>query len=189
MLRLSIGFALLVLTGISHASLAQSTDGDTYIQIDGGVDYYPPNDLDGQGFDIDTGLALGGRIGTNLLGLRGELELGFALSTIDLENDPGSDDADYYQASIAAGAYKDIGPVYLGAGAGLVYQEIETQVLGVTISNDETNFIAHTEAGFTIGLTESFDLVPHYRATWLPGFDLDDEVIVHSGRIGLRWRL
>lgn len=174
---------------LSAPAFGQSQSQETYLQIDAGIDYYPPNDLNGQGFDIDPGFALGGRIGTHLLGFRGELELGLAASTVDLEIDAGGNDLDYYQLSFTAGAYKDIGPVYLGAGAGLVYQEIEAEVLGVTISNGETNFIVHGEVGVTIGLSETFDLVPHYRATWLPGFELDDEVIVHSGRLGLRWRL
>ena len=174
---------------LSAPAFGQSQLSESYIQIDAGIDYYPPNDLNDQGFDIDTGFSLGGRIGTHLLGLRGELEAGFAASTVDLEIDAGNDDLDYYQLSFAAAAYKDIGPVYLGAGAGLVYQELEAEVLGATISNGETNLIAHGEVGITIGLTETFDLVPHYRATWLPGFELDDEVIVHSGRLGLRWKL
>lgn len=174
----------LLLISISAAPAA--ADG-LYVQGDLGIDYYPPNDLDGSGFDIEPGLSLGGRIGTDFSFFRGELEGGLAISTIDLAADAGDDDADYYQVSIAAGVYKDVGPVYFGAGAGFVYQEIESQILGVTVSNDETNFIAHAEAGITIGITDSIAIVPHYRATWLPGFNLDEEVIVHSARLGIRF--
>jgi len=161
--------------------------GVIYVQADVGGDYYGANELDGQGFDIDTGLWLGARIGKMFSFFRGEVEGGLAVSTIDLEADAGDEDANYYQLSILAGAYKDIGPVYIGGGAGLVYQEIETEILGANISNGETNFSVHGEACISFNVTENVQLVPHYRATWLPGFNLDDEVIVHSARLGVRF--
>jgi len=168
------------------ANAGPASADEFYFQLDLSVDHYGDNELDGDDFDIDTGGGLSARIGKAFEHFRGEVEIGFNASTIDVGFDAGDDDLDYYQGSLVLAAYKDIGPAYIGAGAGLVYQRIETEVLGVDISDDETNAIIHGEAGFSFPITGSVSIVPHYRATWLPGFDLDDEVVVHSARVGLR---
>lgn len=176
-------FAAAIIAAIATPAAAE----DIYLQVDVGGDYYPDNERNDQGFDIGPGGALGVRIGKPFGIVRGELEGGFAAANIDLENDPGDDDFSYYQFSLSAGAYVDLGPFYLGGGGGLVYQEIETEVLGIEISDSDTNFVAHGEAGVAFSVNDTVELVPHYRATWLPGFKLDDEVIVHSLRLGVRF--
>lgn len=160
-----------------------------YLQAEIAGDYYPENSINGDGFDIGPGASLGGRIGTDLQVLRVELEINASAAVVDLQSDPGSDDFDYYSFAVVGGAYRDISLFYFGGGAGLVYQELSTEILGQEISESETNFVGHVEAGLNLYINDAVAFVPHYRATWLPGFELDDEVFVHSLRLGVRFGL
>lgn len=171
------------------AITAPAAAQDIYLQADVAGDYYPSNSINDDGFDIGPGASLGGRIGTDLEILRAEIEINASAAVVDLQSDPGSDDFDYYSFAVVGGVYRDIELFYVGGGLGFVYQELSTEILGQELSESETNFVGHVEAGLNLYINDAVAFVPHYRSTWLPGFELDDEVFVHSLRLGVRFGL
>lgn len=165
---------------------------DFYLQGEIGGDYYPSNSIDDEDFDVSPGATIGGRIGADFQVARVEVGAAFSAAVVDFESDPGSNDADYYQFALQAGAYKDFGTFfYAGGGAGFVYQEISAEIAGtgVEVEDSETNFVAHGELGLNLHINDEVAIVPHYRLTWLPGFNTDDEVFQHSLRLGVRFGL
>lgn len=175
---------------LALAIATPATAQDFYLQGDIGVDLYPDNSIDDIGFEIGPGATLGGRFGADLQIVRVELDVSLSAAVIDLENDPGSDDLDYYHVAVQGGIYRDFAQYfYAGGGAGFVYQEVSTEILGQDVEDDETNFVAHGELGLNFDINDAVAIVPHYRVTWLPGFDTDDEVFQHSLRLGVRFGL
>ncbi len=183
--------SLIIGTIVGAAALATpATAQQLYLQGEVGLDLYPGNETSGVGFDINPGATLGGRFGADFDVIRAELDLSISGSTVDVSIDAGSEDADYYHFAVQAGVYRDFADYfYAGGGAGIVYQELSAEILGVEVSTDTTDFIAHAELGLNFDINDAVAIVPHYRFTWLPGFELDDEVFQHSLRVGARFRL
>lgn len=161
-----------------------------YLQAEAGLDIYNGNSIAGVGFDINPGGTLGARFGADFDVVRTEIEISGSAATVDFAGDVGSEDADYLQYALQVGVYRDFAQYfYGGGGVGIVYQELSAEILGTEVSSDTTDFIAHGELGLNFDINDAVAIVPHYRLTWLPGFELDDEVFQHSLRVGVRFGL
>ncbi|MGI9436650.1 MAG: outer membrane protein [Geminicoccaceae bacterium] len=140
-------------------------------------------------FDYDTGYGIGGQLGYRLGQWRAMAEIGYNGSDF---RDAGNDVFDveiirgdvslFYDFGTAA-ALGNVTP-YLGGGVGAA--NITVKGTGnSSFEDDETGITLHGEIGFSVGVTESFAIVPQYRLEWfdtgVAGFD--ENFYAHAFRV------
>lgn len=177
-----------LLTSQVSAQSASSGSG-VYTGIVGGVPFFDG----GENFiDYDPGYLIGGQVGYRIGSFRTEAEIAYQSTEL---RDGGNDVFGFDVIQGTLSAYYDIPVVpelsglspYVGGGIGGANITVEGEN-GNSAEDDETGLMLHGEFGFGIAVSQSFELVPHYRFEW---FDtgvagLDEDLYDHAFRLSAR---
>lgn len=167
--RPRVGLSVLLAAGICLPAQAQSSDGDFYGRIFGGVSSLSDTDLSGaidNSIDFDSGQIYGAAIGYDYGGSPFRSEFEFAYRTGDADGSAGIE-GDFASTTVALNGYYDFSNVgsarltpYIGAGLAYV-TEVDFDVAGGTAPgeyNDTGVFGYQLMVGVDYALSQRWSL-------------------------------
>lgn len=202
-------------------SLLKSDDKGAYVAVRGGVDFSGDTDVVTAVTDIkkhyDVGLAISAAAGYDYgeiapgVGVRTEIEIGYATADIDRVSAPGvaagGASGEKSVATAMVNAYVDLEvtddvEVYVGGGvgAGLVDVELDNVgALGDVLDDNDVVVTFQLSAGVNVAITEAVSIEAGYRYTGAPGVNVttttpagvrEDEVYAdsHLVQVGVRYK-
>jgi len=181
---------------------APAPAGGPYFGVAGGALWLQDVSLGPVDAEFETGFAVIGTLGYALgNGFAVELESGYAESDIDrveLGFLSGELEGDYKQVPIFANFVytadlSDRFGLYVGAGAGAIYSEVETEILG---GQDDWSFAFQAKAGASFKLTQALSLNIGYRFLFgvdainyaVGPYSAEDDALSHVLEGGLTFR-
>jgi len=202
----------LMLIALPHMANAQSQDDSWYFELRGGLNYLTDSDITVSGTpgsieaEFDAGYAVQGAVGyEHSSGFRGELELGYRDNSLDAFQSGGVTipagtlglDWEVSALTVMANGYYafDTGTgfkPFIGAGVGAAFLDAEASILGLSGSEDSTEFAYQGIVGIeyeipTDSMTVGLGIRYVYFATSDPDFDgVETEYSSHNVLAGIR---